>query len=148
MRKTILISMLLAGAVAGPAAAAPAPEPEQIHIPAELTDPAFIGRIAEMTEALSEALLDLPVGEIEAAAQGRPVTDADRRRTIRDVGRDSDPDFERDVRQRIAEARPRVEAAMQAFAKSLPAMTKALSEAADQVERATANMPQPGYPKR
>jgi hypothetical protein len=142
----MLISIVMFGFAATPGLAAQPAErgPEQIRIPSELTDPTLVERIAKMSEALSEALLDMPVGELEAAAEGRPVTDADRRRTVRDVSRLS----ERDVQQRIAEARPRVEAAMQAFARALPAMTSALSKAADEVERATANMPQPGYPKR
>ena len=130
--------------VAAPAAAAPAPQPEQIQIPPALTDPAFVDRISRMTESLSKALLNLPIGEIEAAAEGRPATEADRRRTVRDVGRIS----ERDLEQQIAQARPTLQAAMQAFARSLPSMTRALSEVADQVERASANMPQPGYPRR
>ena len=145
--RCLLIAIPLAF-VAAPAVAAPAPQPELIQIPSELTDPAFAARIARMTESLSKALLNLPIGEIEAAAEGRPVTEADRRRTVRDVGRLSDPHFERDLEQEIASARPRVESAMQAFARALPAMTRALSEVAEQVERATANMPQPGYPRR
>ncbi|HEU5481613.1 MAG TPA: hypothetical protein VFU80_00770 [Sphingomicrobium sp.] len=145
MYRTPLFAIALIVSSAAYAAQAPQPaEPEEIRIPPELTDPRFVERIAGMTEALSKALLDLPVGELQAAAEGRPATSADRRRTVRDVSRLS----ERDVEQQIAQARPRVEAAMQAFARALPAMTKALSEAADEVERATANMPQPGYPRR
>ena len=134
--------------LAAPAAAAQSAQPEAISIPPELTDPKFVERIAGMTEALSKALLDLPVGEIAAAAEGRPATEADRRRTIRDIGRLSDPNFERDIQRQMVEARPRVEAAMQAFARALPSMTRSLSEMADRIERATANMPQPGYPRR
>lgn len=148
MRTAMVMSLLVAGLVASPAAAAPAPQREPIRVPPELTDPEFIDRIAETTEALSEAMLSLPVGELEAAAEGREITDADRRRTVRDLGKLSDPDFERRVQQKIADARPQVQAAMQAFARALPAITKALSEAADRIERATANMPQPGYPRR
>ena len=147
MRAAVMVSMLVCGIVASPAAAAPARQ-QPISIPPELTDPQVVERIAGMTEALSKALLDLPVGEIAAAAEGRPATEADRKRTIRDIGRLSDPNFERDIQQKIVEARPRVEAAMQAFAKALPSMTRSLSEMADRIERATANMPQPGYPRR
>jgi hypothetical protein len=136
-------ALILLAALAVPAAAAPAPENRQIQIPPELTDPAFVDRITDMTEALSKVLLNLPVSGIEAAAQGRPVTDADRSRTVGDVGRIS----ERDLERKIAEARPQAQAAMQALSRTLPAMTKALSELADQVERATANLPQPGYPR-
>ena len=128
--------------IAAPALAAP--QPEEIRIPPELTDPQLIERLTNVTDTLSRALLELPVGEIEAAAEGRPVTDADRRRTVRDVSRVS----EREIQQQIAAARPKLQAAMQAFARALPAMTNALSEAASEIERATANVPQPGYPRR
>jgi hypothetical protein len=136
-------ALILLAALAAPVAAAPAPEHRQIQIPPELTDPEFVERIADMTETLSKAFLNLPVGGIEAAAQGRPVTEADSKRTVSDVGRIS----ERDLERTIAQARPQLQAAMQAFSKTLPAMAKALSELADEVERATANLPQPGYPR-
>lgn len=142
MRICLFAIPLILAAV--PAAAAPAPEPQRIEIPHELTDPPFADRIAAMTEALTKALLKLPVGEIEAAVEGRPASAADRRRTVRDVSRLN----ERDIEQQIAAARPRVRAAMDALVRALPVMTKALSEAADEVERATANLPQPGYPRR
>jgi len=130
--------------VAMPAAAQQGPSPEEIRIPPELTDPKLVDRLLDMNKALTKALLDLPVGEVEAAVQGRSPTGADRRRTVRDSARLS----EREIEQKIAQARPKVQAAMQAFARSLPAMTKALSQAANAVERASANVPQPGYPKR
>lgn len=139
MRSCLLAIVPLALAAA-PASAARAP----IGVPPELSDPKFVERITAMTESLSKALLDVPVGEIEAAAEGRAPTDADRNRTIGDVGRVSRQDLER----QIARARPQLEAAMQALARTLPAMTEALSKAAEEVERATANLPQPGYPRR
>lgn len=142
MRQYLFAIPLLIAAV--PAAAQPAPQREEIRIPPELTDPKLVDRLMEMNKALAKALLDVPVGEIEAAAQGRAPTEADRRRAVRDVARLS----ERDIERTIAEARPQVQAAMQAFARSLPAMTRALSEAANAVERAAANVPQPGYPRR
>jgi len=133
--------------LAAPAAAAPPAAPsaaEEFRIPPELTDPTMIDKLTKMNEALAKALLDLPIGEVQAAAEGRTATEADRRRTIREASRLS----ERDLEQQIARARPQVQAAMQAFARSLPAMTRALSEAADSMERAIENMPRPDYPKR
>ena len=38
--------------------------------------------------------------------------------------------------------------AMKAMASALPAMMKGLEEAGREMEKATANLPQPGYPKR
>lgn len=125
--------------LAAPALAQPAPESGTIQIPSELTDPRMVERITGITEALSREMLDLPIGEIQAAAEGRAATAADRRRTIRDL----EPDAER----RIAESGPKIRATMKAFSDALPAITDALSEAAEKIERASANMPQPGYPK-
>lgn len=140
-RFNLVLLLLALGAT--PAAAAAPPQQAEIEIPHELTDPEFIDRISGMTEALSKALLRLPVGEIEAAAQGRAVTDADRGRTVRDTSGIS----ERDLERQLAEVRPQLRSAIEALATSLPAMTRALSEMADQVERATANIPRPGYPR-
>ena len=144
MRAAMLMAAVATGLAASPVAAAEAPRAEEIRIPPELTDPRTIETLSRMTGTLSKALLDLPIGELEAAAHRRPATSADRSRTVRDASRIS----EREIQQRIAEAGPQVQSAMQAFARALPAMTKALSEAADEIERATANMPQPGYPRR
>ena len=136
MRYLIALPLAL---LAVPAEAAPEP----VQIPQELTDPATIDRVTRMMDALSDAFLDLPVGEVQAAAEGREPTPQDKARTIRDLGATT-----ADIDRRIAEARPAIEQGMQAFAKVLPAVTKALSEAADTMERATANLPQPAYPKR
>ena len=62
-------------------------------------------RLGGMMQALSKAFLNLPVGEIEAAAEGRPATQADRRQTIRDLGRKQDPNFERNLDRDLATSR-------------------------------------------
>jgi hypothetical protein len=132
------------GLAAVPAAAAAPPPQGQIQIPPELTDPEFAQRIGAMTKALSTAVLDLPVGQIEAAAEGRPATEADRRRTVRDVAGVTD----RQVQHQIAVSGPKIQAAVEALQKSLPAVSRALSDAQTEIERAVANMPRPDYPKR
>ena len=134
------------------AAPAAASEPEKdFQIPAELTDPAMAETLGRMLGSVTRVMLDLPVGELQAAVEGREASTADKRRTIRDMaGRD--PDIERKVERQVADAVPRMQAAMKAMAASVPAMARALEQAAEQMEgsidRATANMPTPGYPKR
>jgi hypothetical protein len=129
-------------------APAPAAPPEAIAVPPELTDPAMADRLGGMMEAMSKAFLNLPVGEIEAAAEGRPVTRADRGRTIRDMGRKEDPNFEGNLDRDLAMSRATMQASMKAFATALPAMMKGLAEAGRAIEQATANLPSPNYPKR
>ena len=137
MRLYCLAAPLLLASTA--ALAAPPPPQPQIEIPPEMTDPQFIHRLMSMTDALSKAFLDLRVGEIQAVAEGRPATAADRNRTVGEIARISPQELQR----QIAEARPQVEAATQAFVKQLPEITRSLSQAANALERAAANMPQP-----
>lgn len=146
--RSLLILIPLALSAAPAAAQAPQPQPEQIQIPPQLMDPAMADRLGNMMQAMSKAFLDLPVGELQAAAEGRPATAQEKRITIRDLGRRDDPNFDRNFDRQIAEARPMIQQSMKAFAQALPAMTKSLSEVATQIERATANMPRPDYPRR
>jgi len=146
----ILPLMLVASPALAQAKPAPAPSapPEAIVVPPELTDPAMADRLGAMMQSLSKAFLNLPVGEIEAAAEGRPVTRADRGRTIRELGRREDPNFERNLDRQLADSRAVMQASMKAFATALPAMIKGLTEAGRELEKATANLPSPNYPKR
>jgi hypothetical protein len=140
MRKALLLvplALLAAPAMAQPAA-------PEMQIPKELTDPAMADRLTNVLQALSKSMLDLPVGEVEAAIKGRPPTAADRRKTVRSETRMS----ERELSQQIDSARPQMQAAMKAMAAALPAMMKGLQEAGRELDKATANIPQPGYPRR
>lgn len=129
--------------IAAPAAAQQRPVPT---IPPELTDPALGQKMGRMAGALSRALMDVRVGEIQAAVEGREPTAADRRRTVRDMagGRAID----RDIERQVAAAAPAMQRGMQAMASALPTMMAAMDQVAQEFERATANLPQPGYPNR
>ncbi len=142
MRVALLaLPLLLIGA---PAMAQSAPQQPPLQIPPELSDPRMAERLGQMSQVLGRALLNLPVGELEAIAQGRQPTAADRRRTIRD----HDPKLERDLQQQLARAQPMMEASMKALSTALPAMMQSLQQAGEALERATANLPSPNYPKR
>jgi len=124
--------------LATPAVAAPPPQ-----VPPQLSDPATIDRLTNAMQALSHAMMNLPVGQIQAAVGGRPVTPADRNRTLRDI----EPGLDRDVQAQIAQARPRMQASMKALTEAMPAMMQSLHEAKKALDRAEANMPDPNYPK-
>ena len=131
--------------IAAPAIAQPARAPE---LPRELTDPAMADKLGKMAGALSRALLDLNVGEVQAAVEGRPVTQADRRRTVRDMAARGDPNIERNIERQAATSGAAIQAGAKAIAAALPAIIDAIDRAADEIDRATANLPQPGYPRR
>jgi len=125
------------------AAAAPAPE-ETAEIQRQLTDPKWADRLTDAMLAMSKALMNMPVGEVEAAVQGRQPTVADKRRTIESETGMS----EQQLRRQIEDSRPAMEAGMKAMAAALPAIMKGFSDAQRELEKASANVPRPDYPKR
>jgi hypothetical protein len=145
MRAVFLASPLIA--IASPALAEQAttpPPPEAYQLPPEITDMRWADRMTDAMVAMSKAFLNLPIGEVEAAVEGRPVTSPDKRRTIRSETNMS----EHEVREKIEATRPAMQAGIRAVSAALPAMMKGLTDAQRELERATANMPRPDYPRR
>jgi hypothetical protein len=130
---------------ANPALAQAAPPPQ---LPPELTDPATADRVADAVQGLSQALLDIRVGEVRAALEGRQASPAEKRMTVRDMARRDDPDFDRHVQRDVANVRPMVRQSMQALSQAVPAVMQGLNQAQQALERAVANMPDPTYPRR
>ena len=147
MRNSLIL--LLLSVCATPAVAQSAPPRAQVaEVERVLADPATADRLTNVVQALSNAVLDLPVGQLQAAAEGRPVTPADRNMTVRDIARRDNPNFDRDFHQKVAQAGPMVRQSMQAMSKALPEMMDGLKHARKALERAAANMPDPNYPVR
>ena len=139
--RAFLITLPLALSAA-PAMAAPQPSPQ---IPAELSDPAMADKLTRMLGPLMKAMMDLPIGEMEAAIAGREPTAADKSRRVRDqLG----PDGQKELEANIARAGPQMQAMQKALVASLPALIGALSGVEKEMEKATANLPDPTYPKR
>lgn len=130
------------------AAPAMAQRPDTPELPRALTDPAQADQVGRVAGAVSRALLDLNIGEIEAAVQGRAPTPADRRRTVRDVVARGDPAIERRIERQAANSGAAVQSGARAIAAALPPIIGALEKAAADIDRATANLPTPGYPRR
>lgn len=145
MRAAFMVLLIVAMASPAFAQAAPtAAPPEVAQLPRELTDMRWADRMTDAMVVMSKAFFNLPVGEVEAAVEGRQPTTADKRKTLRNETGMS----ERDVREQIDAARPAMQAGMKAIAAAIPAMMKGLSDAQREMERATANLPRPDYPKR
>ena len=135
--------MLLAGLAASPAAAAP----DTSAIEHALRDPATAERIDRSMKAMTDALLDLKVGELQAAVEGRQPTPADRALTVRELERRGGGDPEA-IRRQIREAGPAIAKGMNALASALPAMSGALEDLEKALEKVAANVPDPTYPRR
>ena len=144
----VLLPLLMIAAPATAQTPAPAAPPPPIQVPRELTDPATADRLARAMQALSKEFLNLRVGEVQAALEGRQPTAAERRLTLRQLGRREDRNFDRDFERQIANARPMIEQSMRVLAETLPAMMQGLQQAQQALERAAANMPDPTYPRQ
>ena len=138
-KRLILLPLLL---VAAPAVAGPT------SLPPELTDPSTGQRLTRTIQVMSKALLDLRVGELQAATEGREATPSEKKLTVRDIERRKDPNFDRNFNQRVAKVGPAVESGIKAVNDAMPSVMQALQQASDAIERAAANMPDPTYPKR
>ena len=141
MRKSLIVLPLLLAA--SPAFAQDAPQ-----LPRQLTDPATVQRLAGSMQALSNALLDMRIGEVQAAIEGRTATPQERNLTVRDVARRDDPDFDRHFQQKMAKVGSTMQRSVSAMNQSLPAIMKSLHDAQKSIERAAANLPDPNYPQR
>ena len=141
MRTTLALVPL--ALCAAPAVAQPAPPPIA-QLPPELADSATVDRVTDAMQALSQAFLQLPVGNVQAALEGRPPTPADR---VRTVGSETglNPG---ELQQRIAEAKPKIQQSVRAVNQALPEITRSLVEVQRSVERALSNLPDPNYPRR
>jgi hypothetical protein len=138
MRTTLLLLPMILWATG-----ASAQSPQALHIP-----PAAADKVANALDAVTDALLDLPVGRVQAAIEGRAPAPGEQQMTVRDLERRDDPNFERDLHRHIAEARPMVRQSLQAVNDALPQVMQGLQQAGRALERATANMPDPTYPRR
>jgi hypothetical protein len=138
--KLIVAPLLICASPAFAQSAPPAPQP--------IADPAVADRLTNSAQAISDALLSIPVGDLKAASEGRRATPDEKRMTVGDLARRDDPDFDRKLHRQIAEARPMVRQRMKALNESLPAVMQSLEQARRSLERALANLPDPTYPQR
>ncbi len=136
----ILVPALLA---ASPALAAPPGIPT---LPQVLTDPSMADQLGRVAGVLTKSLMDLPVGEVEAAIEGRRATRADRARTIGDsIG---DPRIAERIAQETASSSRTMQTATKALVAAVPAIVRAVEGARGEIERAIGNFPDPTYPRR
>ena len=113
-------------------------------LPPEVASGQIVDQLQPMLRALSRAFLNLPVGELEAAVENRPVTARDRKKTVKEATGMNQRELDRE----IAASTGTMKAGTQALARSWPVISRALSQVGEEMEKAIANAPSPVYPKR
>jgi hypothetical protein len=138
MRLPFLFAVL-ATTAATPALAQPAPQ-----LPPEIMDGRMLDQLGDVAGVLAKALLNLPVGEVQAAIENRPVNPEDRQKTVAtEMGADG-----RDIDRDVERGKVAMKQGGQAMVRALPIITRELSRVGEQLDRALANMPSPTYPRR
>jgi len=145
MCKSLLILPLLLCATPAFAQDSPAAATE---LPTELIDPAAAMKLARTMQALSTALLNIRVGDMHAALEGREATPEERNLTVGDIVRRKDPNFDRDVQREVVTMGPKIQRSMQALNRALPEVMRDIDDAKRSLDRAVSNLPDPNYPRR
>ena len=148
----LVTALLAAAALPGTAMAqsvtppAPPSPADVAEMQRQIADPATGAALSRMTGAVTRALMDMPVGEIEAAVEGRPATVADRRRTVRDtVG---GPEEAARIEREVAASGAQMQVMQRALVAALPGMIAAAGEMQKAIEQAGASLPLAGYERR
>ena len=144
MRKSLIILPLLLCAT--PALAQE--PPPSIQLPPELTDPATAMKLARTMQVVSTALLNIRVGDMRAALEGREASSRERNETVGDLVRRKDPNFDGDMQRKVATVGPQIQRSMQAINRALPQMLRDVDDVQRSLERAVSNLPDPNYPRR
>lgn len=148
MRSALFIPLLFltSPAVAGDSAQTSLP----LHgkLARALADPALPEQLGRVAAAMTRAVMTMPVGDVQAAVDGRPATERDRRRTLGNTVVRGDADLDQSIERQVSHSTAKLQRSARAMAAALPAIERALSEATSQIDRATANLPYPSYPRR
>lgn len=144
MRKTMIFLPLLLGAT--PAVAQDSPQ--AMKISRELTDPESAMKLAAKLQTLSNAVLNIRVGDLGAALEGRDARPSERNATIGDLIRRKDPEFDRHIQEQVASVGPKVMQGMQTLQQALPRILHDVDDVQRSLKRATSNLPDPTYPAR
>jgi hypothetical protein len=113
-----------------------------------LIDPATAQRLTDAMQSMSTALLNMRIGEVRAAIEGRPPAPGERDLTVGDLASRDDPSFERHLHEQIAGVAPQMQRGIEAMNRALPEITRDLKDARKSLKRAIGNMPDPNYPRR
>ncbi len=145
MRPLLILPLL---SLATPALAQAYPAPPPASLPPQIMDPALPAQLGRMAGALTHAFMNLPVGELEAAIDGRPPSPSDRRKTIGSGTSRDNPYVEQDIQRDVASSAGAMQSSARAMQRAMPAIQQAIGQAAAAIERETANLPSPNYPRR
>ena len=153
MRKSLITAAVLAvasPAIAQPAstaaqqapAAAPLPDPRDEEMRRNLPDPAEVKAMGETAARAMEAMMDVPIGPLREAVEGRKLSRKERAETLGDVARRDDPEFKERMRDQMGVASVAMAALMEQMVTIAPVLRNTLEDVARRTEEAARQVPQ------
>jgi hypothetical protein len=150
MRKFLIAAAVLTVAApafaqqpASSAAAATAPlDPRDEELRRNLPDPAELKAMGEVAARAMEAMMDVPIGPLREAVEGRKLSRRERQETLGDVARRDDPEFKERMRDQMGVASVAMAALMEQMVTIAPVLRNTLEDVARRTEEAARQIPQ------
>lgn len=143
MRNVLIAAAALAGAPAWAAQpAAPGPNPRDEEMRQALPDPAEMKAMGEVAARAMDAMMDVPIGPLREAVEGRKLSPRERAETIGDQARREDPYFRERMRDQIGLATVAMGTLAEQMATIAPVLRRTLEEVEQRFEEAMRTAPQ------
>ena len=161
MRKILMAAAALA--IAGPAAAqqqqqqapkaqsgvvAPLPDPRDEELRRSLPDPRELQAIGDTATRAIDAMMNVPIGPLREAVEGRKLSRKEREETLGDHARKDDPNLPERMRGQMGLATAALGALTEQMAVMAPVLRRTLEDAQRRVEEAARGAPPRNYDRR
>ncbi|HEX8214501.1 MAG TPA: hypothetical protein VF582_03405 [Allosphingosinicella sp.] len=128
----------------GSQAARPGPklDPRDEELRRNLPDPAEMKAMGEVAARAMEAMMEVPIGPLREAVEGRKLSRRERQETIGDVARRDDPNFKERMRDQMGVASVAMAALMEQMVTIGPVLRSTLEDVARRTEEAARQVPE------
>jgi len=124
------------------ASTAPLPDPRDEEMRRSMPDPAEVKAMGEVAARAMEAMMDVPIGPLREAVEGRKLSRREREETLGDVARRDDPNFKDRMRDQAQVATVAMGALMEQMVNIAPVLRNTLEDVVRRTEEAARQVPQ------
>ena len=134
----------------GNASAQPAPsvDPRDEELRRNMPSPTEMKEMGEVAARAMEAMMDVPIGPLREAVEGRKLSPRERSETIGDHARRDDPHFKERMRDQIGLATVALGALAEQMTVMGPVLRRTLEDVSKRVEDAARSAPQRPYDRK
>jgi hypothetical protein len=134
-------------AIATPAFAQPGPDMDAEEMRRAVPKPHEVEAMGEVAVGAIDALMNVPVGPLREAIEGRPLPPRERNETLGDQMRRDDPNFREHMRDQISLAGLAMGALAEQMAVMAPILRRTLEDVEQRMEDAARGTPRPDHPE-